>query len=664
MSYERADGLLEILRSERGLNYTFLDRSRPSLTFKRDLPVPAAEILRFHNLHAKILSSFSSRLRKIQNALVQTVPPTGPAPETLVATTSTHLRMSLFPEDLLEHVLDFSPSSLLIRTDEPAVPWELVQANGHVLSRKIPCGRSLITRRPLKRVAARSRVRRARVLLVINPTRDLDGADDELEAVDSIFSTSPYVDARVLYGKEATTSNFIKALEKRHYDIVHYAGHSSLDLSAEAPQTANFHFADGRVDARYVAKILERAPPALLFLNSCDSAVTVNQDHSFDDLLGLSPALLHVGVEAIIGSLWPVIDEGAASIASKFYAEALSGKSIGESLCEAREAVTDATGFPYWLGYSIFGDPNLTVVNDVTWRRPFKSGGLGPAMSTFAGRSMLHVSSLHSFLMNALASDTIAIAVACECRNSEALVVKKHLDVDRTAARRPLNVGLPGKTGSAVFTRKMVDELDLSPDLVRFIELDTAEVVAALQSGSVDLAGVWRPELVKVPEEDFDIIYPSKKNDYTICVLVTRKPQTDKEIQTTAALVHSYKLLAEECKRHPFKWGRLLSDMLNVPLSDLETSISAFDFTFGGTASTQEMPERISQFISDEIELLKRWGLMSDGIERNDLFLWESDVSLPAIDQNTMDDLTVSVDVQKSVSSLPLLVGRFEGVFQ
>jgi|GEM_PF-6805103 ABC-type nitrate/sulfonate/bicarbonate transport system substrate-binding protein len=664
MLNDEAGGLLEILKSDRGLNYTFLDRSRPSLTFKRELLVPHLEIKRFHNLHAQILNSFSTRLRKIQSALPPEAQAAGPSPETVIATTSTQLRRSLFPDDLLDHILDFSPLSLLIRTDEPAVPWELVQLNGSVLSRKIPCGRSLITRQPLKRLRSRSNVRCASVLLIINPTEDLEGAEDELQAIDEVFSRSPYVYARCLYGKDATTTNLAKAVDHTAYDVIHYAGHSSLQADGSGMSTAFFHFADGPIDTRYVAKILERSPPALFFLNSCDSAVALSNDYSFDDLLGLSPALLRVGVEAVIGSLWPVIDQGGAAIARKFYAEVLSGKSIGKSLNEARDAVTNATGFPYWLGYSVFGDPNLTVISDRTWRQPFQSGGTAAAMATFVGRSMMHVSSLHSFLLNAVDSDTVAIAVACECRYSEALVVRSDLQLTEIIGRRPLNVGLPGKTGSAIFTRKMLEELEINPSSYRLIELDTAEVVAALHSGSVDMAGIWYPELKKVREDDFKIIFPSEKNSYTMCVLVARKPNTEEEHRAITSFIQTYKILSEKCQAEPYKWGHLLCDTLNIPLDDLKSSIDAFDFNFGGSASAQEMPEHIGQFIANEIKLLKSLELMPAESDIKDLFLWHRrPVSMSEGGQAPAHAATVAVDVQKSVSSLPLLVGRFEGLF-
>ena len=73
------------------------------------------------------------------------------------------------------------------------------------------------------------------MLLVVNPTLDLDGAEEEGKRVQELLgSGEPSVRIDVLHGKDATRAALEKAFRSGQYDAIHYAGHAFFDPTRSA----------------------------------------------------------------------------------------------------------------------------------------------------------------------------------------------------------------------------------------------------------------------------------------------------------------------------------------------------------------------------------------------------------------------------------------------
>jgi len=650
------DAFLEVLRTDVGLRFTFLDRARPSLSYEQSLAVPAAMIDGVAARHRAILEVVSNRIsRDIRRTAC--APASEISVKAAIHNLSEEVRTALFPEDLLAHIRDFAPTSLLIRTNCPQIPWELSRINGDLLGLKLPTGRGLLTQRPLRRVAARKPNRWVRVLMIANPTGDLPGADAERDALTALFEGSPFFEARVLHGAEATLENFAQEWSSGAYDVLHFAGHSTTGDKTHG----ELLLADGSVGGQYLAKILERNPPEFVFLNSCNSGVVAGSAILFDDLLGLAPNLLRVGVDAVIGTAWPVIDDATVEIATEFYRQVGLGVAVGMALNRARRVVEATDEVPYWLGYALFGDPDLRLRDDDSWKvEAIRSGGRVAAASTFSGRASLHVSSLHSFLISAEHTDTAAIAIACECHRSEALVHGSKIDLGEIAQERDIRIGVPGVTGSAIFARKMARELALPPARCRFIELDTAEVRLALDRGAVDATVLWYPDLSNLDLDRFVPRFSAGDHDYTLCVLVARTPRTTEEKMAAHAAVREFAALGRQLSAAPRRWSQLLADQMGLSAEDVARALPAYDFVLAGHSTADTIPAHVRAFIEREIAFLRGEGLLDPAFPVDQVLLpLDEERDSAAVDAAS----GLTADIQWSISSIPLLMGKFQGIY-
>ena len=84
------------------------------------------------------------------------------------------------------------------------------------------------------------------VLLIVNPTEDLNGAEAEGERVAGLMGTQnlPLI-VHPIRRKEARRSVIIEALSSGLYDVVHYAGHAFFDPSS--PERSGIICAGGEV---------------------------------------------------------------------------------------------------------------------------------------------------------------------------------------------------------------------------------------------------------------------------------------------------------------------------------------------------------------------------------------------------------------------------------
>jgi len=216
-----------------------------------------------------------------------------------------------------------------------------------------------------------------RVLLIVNPTRDLPGAELERERLSSLLSGQPRVELVEVRQRAATRARVMDELEAGRYDLVHYAGHAFFD--AHRRDSSGLILADGDLTGAALARLTSLPP--LVFFNACESGrlrrggsarrATNSQqasrpgtaEHSIERNVSLAESLLRAGVANYIGTHWPVSDSAATEFASVFHARLLKGDALGPAVVAARRAVEKLRS-PDWADYIHYGDPEF-VLKDV-----------------------------------------------------------------------------------------------------------------------------------------------------------------------------------------------------------------------------------------------------------------------------------------------------------
>jgi len=180
---------------------------------------------------------------------------------------------------------------------------------------------------------------------------------------------------RLHVGASATETVLREALQ--HSGIVHVATHGVLN--ARNPMFSRLELArgesdepadDGRLEIHELLRIRLNTP--LVFLSGCETALGPAYSTRFvrgEDYATLAQAFLYGGARAVIATLWPVEDAGAAAFAERFYQE-LAASTPVKALAAAQRAMLLHPRYnaPYhWAAYQLAGD--------VEWAPPHTRGG-------------------------------------------------------------------------------------------------------------------------------------------------------------------------------------------------------------------------------------------------------------------------------------------------
>lgn len=206
------------------------------------------------------------------------------------------------------------------------------------------------------------------VLLVINPTQDLAGAEQEGNRIQQLFNASQQVHLTVIRGAAATRARLRTEFSSGKYDILHYAGHAFFDPQQRA--RSGLVCSDGHLTGAELVEIGHL--PSLVFFNACESArvrkqvvresTRVSRDiqERIDRSVGLAEAFLRGGVANYIGTYWPVGDDPAKTFAGTFYERVLAGDTLLAALSKARADVNKITS-PDWADYLFYGSADFAV---------------------------------------------------------------------------------------------------------------------------------------------------------------------------------------------------------------------------------------------------------------------------------------------------------------
>jgi CHAT domain-containing protein len=223
------------------------------------------------------------------------------------------------------------------------------------------------------------------VLLVVDPTENLEGAREEGDRIEKLLRERlPSARLRELRGPQARRKELLDCFASGRFDVVHYAGHAFFDPSNRGRSGILCY--GGEVLSGNDLASLSRLP-ALVIFNACESArvrrmlgaednqvVEKKVDDPVRGTVSFAESFLAGGVANYIGTYWPVGDAAAKTFAETFYGALLTGAPISGALLEARRAVSRLnSGAADWSDYVFYGDPAFRL----------KAGPI--RQSTFAG---------------------------------------------------------------------------------------------------------------------------------------------------------------------------------------------------------------------------------------------------------------------------------------
>jgi pimeloyl-ACP methyl ester carboxylesterase len=209
------------------------------------------------------------------------------------------------------------------------------------------------------------------VLLVVNPTEDLDGAEDEGQRVQKLFNRVPGCRLETLRGAAATRPALLSAFASGKYDLIHYAGHASFD--EQKPERSGI-LCHGKAVLSGADLAGLGNLPTLVFFNACEAGrlrggavskashqkVAEARVKKLGEGISFAEAFMRGGVANFVATYWPVGDEAAKVFAETFYLRLMKGTSIGEAVQEGRGAVKE-TGSKDWADYIFYGDPQFVL---------------------------------------------------------------------------------------------------------------------------------------------------------------------------------------------------------------------------------------------------------------------------------------------------------------
>jgi type VI secretion system protein ImpC len=297
--------------------------------------------------------------------------------------------------------------SVLVLSDEPHIPWELIKpyrtdpATGriekedsfwgeafaitHWLRGRPPAPRLSLRRvaalaagaatvakgvpelpRDLKLVSGESHGPSTFAELPAN--FDLPSANEELAVLRCLESTGAMV--HVL---PAQRQHLVEAFEQGAFDLLHLACHGSFggldsaDCSAVLLEDGPFSATE--LSPRLAGGLRTAAP--LIFFNACHSG---RLGFSLTRLGSWGARLVQLGCGAFVGALWPVTDKAALAFARGFYELVAEGRPLGEVILEARQRVRRLyPQDPSWLAYRCFADPMARVEKPIPSPPPNKT---------------------------------------------------------------------------------------------------------------------------------------------------------------------------------------------------------------------------------------------------------------------------------------------------
>lgn len=247
--------------------------------------------------------------------------------------------------------------SLLIVSDEPWIPWEMVLPHEGLPNEDFLCAQFRLTRwlegRGLPEDFSLHQAQ------VVTPKSNLASVKAEQDFfAEELPKLRPEIKLAPPWLDTATQVKL--ALSKGDSQWFHFACHGDFDATRpdeSALMLQKDAFTPSQIVGPYRQGVAASRP--LVFLNACHTA---EAGFSLTRMGGWAERFVRAGASAFIGSLWEVNDALAAQFAIKFYNELLAGQTLGGAFHAARAHIrAKDNANSTWLAYTLYADPNGKV---------------------------------------------------------------------------------------------------------------------------------------------------------------------------------------------------------------------------------------------------------------------------------------------------------------
>lgn len=255
-------------------------------------------------------------------------------------------------------------SSLLILSDEPYVPWELVWPDENNCRDAGPWGTTLRLSRWLRRDKERNGNLGARPQLALETLAWMAAEDKDAETREESRFLSELTRKHGLRNaspQSATKTDLLVLLATSTYDWLHITTHGMFEMDS-ADYDSVLRLPD-RTLLRPVSlagstthEALQRSRPAFFF-NACHAG---RLGWDWNGLAGWAYRLLAAGAGLFLAPLWEIEVASAFRFVQVIYPRILAGENIAEAVRQARQSAFDS-GDASWLAYSLYAHPNARV---------------------------------------------------------------------------------------------------------------------------------------------------------------------------------------------------------------------------------------------------------------------------------------------------------------
>jgi CHAT domain-containing protein/tetratricopeptide (TPR) repeat protein len=180
-------------------------------------------------------------------------------------------------------------------------------------------------------------------------------------SADEARRAAGYAEGSVLRLGEDASEAFLKHTSLTGFRVLHFATHALVDdrtVARTALALAPGGGEDGFVTAGEIAQLSLDAD--LVVLSACRTADGMLVGG--EGVQGLTAPFLQAGARAVLATLWPVSDRGAARFEAQFYRALAGGAPAGEALRRASQsAIAGGEPAAEWAAFVLVGDPTVVV---------------------------------------------------------------------------------------------------------------------------------------------------------------------------------------------------------------------------------------------------------------------------------------------------------------
>jgi ATP-dependent Clp protease ATP-binding subunit ClpA/CHAT domain-containing protein len=363
-------------------------RTETSFRFRLDIPNgPVGQ-----EYVTELSTELRERLRRVQQGATQSFQAVNTAELKRQATMNDavfslgrFLFDTLLPAPIQESLRRLDTSTLILRTNTPDLPWELMidgKKSRQCLCQTLSIGRLILRNResmqqrpsfsehPATRKANKRDNQGLCALFLVNPTGDRATAEEEVAILCTSLPES--VSRIILYRQQANQLEMRMRLNSEAPHILHYAGPPPQEIGTN--ESALALAGNSRLDSASLEQLLQGLPkPPLIFLsyheserpsrNNNTNNKQSNQEARSEQTEQLASMLLSAGAGAVVAVHWPIPHQEAHEFMTLFYQDIADGIEIGEALRRTRTAQaqhhSDDTS---WMAFVLYGDPTQRLV--------------------------------------------------------------------------------------------------------------------------------------------------------------------------------------------------------------------------------------------------------------------------------------------------------------